>query len=317
MNSHRRTAYFYLLVTSIIWGAAGPVIKFTLADFPPLIFLTYRFALSAVVALIAFGGMPTLPRSPMKLFHILLYSVLAVPVTLGLLFFGFDKTSALEGSLITSLGPLIAVVAGAIFLHEHVTKREWLGVFVALAGTLLIVFEPLASGNHAIGDATIGNLLIGAAILSETVAFVSSKYSLREHITPFALSNVSFIIGFTLIAPLAFLVHGPTEILTSITSAPLSAHLGVWYMAFLSGTLAYTLSNAARRSIEMSETSVFSYLYPLWAAPLSIFWLKETLRPMFFVGAFIVATGVGISGWKSGKIHNLSTHRHSRRKMLK
>ena len=49
--NHRYTAYFLLLVVSIIWGVAGPVIKFTLGYFPPIIFLTYRFALAS-----AFGA---------------------------------------------------------------------------------------------------------------------------------------------------------------------------------------------------------------------------------------------------------------------
>ncbi|PJA42810.1 EamA family transporter, partial [Candidatus Woesebacteria bacterium CG_4_9_14_3_um_filter_39_10] len=43
MNPHRLKAYILLLIVAVIWGIAGPVIKFTLGGFPPLLFLTYRF----------------------------------------------------------------------------------------------------------------------------------------------------------------------------------------------------------------------------------------------------------------------------------
>jgi drug/metabolite transporter (DMT)-like permease len=34
MNPHRFKAYIYLLIMAAIWGAAGPVIKFTLQGIP-------------------------------------------------------------------------------------------------------------------------------------------------------------------------------------------------------------------------------------------------------------------------------------------
>ncbi|PIP57395.1 hypothetical protein COX03_03365, partial [Candidatus Woesebacteria bacterium CG22_combo_CG10-13_8_21_14_all_39_10] len=55
MNPHRLKAYILLLIVAVIWGIAGPVIKFTLGGFPPLLFLTYRFGLSTLVAVILFA----------------------------------------------------------------------------------------------------------------------------------------------------------------------------------------------------------------------------------------------------------------------
>ena len=90
----RRTAYLMMLLVSIIWGVAGPVIKYTLDYFPPLVFLSYRFAISTIIALLYFTWTKErVPTSPKKFGGILLYSLLAVPVGLGFIFFGLDRKS--------------------------------------------------------------------------------------------------------------------------------------------------------------------------------------------------------------------------------
>lgn len=297
--NHRLTAYLMLLVVSIIWGVAGPVIKFTLGDFPPLIFLTYRFALSSIVALVAFGlRRPRLPKRTGETLSVFIYGFLTSTVTLGLLFLGFDKTTALTGTLLSAAGPIFVAIGGVLFLHEHVTKRERLGLSIAFAGTVVTILEPMINGNGRAVSSIEGNLLVVASLLVGVVLAVQSKFLLRNHTSPSALTHISFLIGFLTITPIALYYHNLIEIITTIARAPVSAHLGVWFMAFLSGSLAYTLWHKGQKAIEISEVSIFSYLYPIWATPLSIFWLGETITPGFIAGAMIIALGVAIAEHK-------------------
>ena len=66
-------------------------------------------------------------------------------------------------------------------------------------------------------------------------------------------------------------------------------------MAIVSGSLAYYLFNKAQKTIEISEASVFSYLYPLFSAPLAVLWLGESITPVFIIGGIIIAIGVTIA----------------------
>ena len=50
MNPKRLRSYIYLVIVAAIWGAAGPVIKFTLRELPPFTFLTYRFLITSLVS---------------------------------------------------------------------------------------------------------------------------------------------------------------------------------------------------------------------------------------------------------------------------
>lgn len=294
----RLTAYLLMLLVSIIWGVAGPVIKYTLGYFPPLIFLTYRFAISTIIALVFFAlTKERVPTSSKKLGGILLYSLLAVPVGLGFIFFGFDKTTSIAGSVLSVFGPLATVAAGALLLHEHVTGRERWGMLVALVGTLVVIFAPIVSNGTdrlELFGRVEGNIILVIGQIIDVGSALLVKLLLRNKISATVLTHVSFIIGFVVITPLAFLSQDFSVILT----APLSAHLGVWFMAIFSGTIAYTLRNSAVKTIEVSEAALFSYLYPLWAAPLSVLWLKEKITPVFLIGSAIITAGVLLAEYK-------------------
>lgn len=301
--SARYKAYLELLIVSIIWGAAGPVIKFTLHDFPPLVFLTYRFTISSIIAFIYVSfAKEKASINPKTIVFIFLYSLLAVTFGLGLLFFGFDKTSSLSGSLISAMAPLALVIASAEFLKERVTYTERLGIGLAFMGTIITVIGPLFIKDGALAfGAFEGNMLIVASLVVDTIAAILVKVIMRKGISPALLTHLSFMIGFATIAPIAIVSSTLGGIAGYIIRAPLSAHLGVWYMAILSGSLAYTLRNRAVKSIEVSETAVFSYLYPLWAAPLAVWWLGEKVTSQFFLGAGIIATGVIVAEYKRSK----------------
>ncbi|MBI5620364.1 DMT family transporter [Candidatus Gottesmanbacteria bacterium] len=297
--SHRYTAYFLLLLVSMIWGVAGPVIKFTLGSFPPIIFLTYRFALAS-----AFGAAIWAIRPPKfraggnTIPHIFLHSILAVPLGLGLLFFGFDKTSSLAGSVISATGPVMVAIAGMILLKEHITKPERVGIALALLGTLIITVGPILGGNGVGILSFEGNLLIIISLAADAIATVIAKVSLRDRVSAIVLTNISFMIGLLCFLPFLLATYSLNEIITTITSAPLSAHLGVFYMAFISGTLAYTLQKLAMKTIEVGEVAVFNYLFPIWAAPLALWWLGEKITLPFVIGACVIATGVIIAEYK-------------------
>ncbi len=290
----RTTAYLSLLLVSVIWGAAPAIIKFTLTDFPPLVFLTYRFFISTVIAVgWLFATGQKLPAKYSQWKDIIGYSIIGVTIALGLLFLGFDKTTSLTGNILTSLGPLLTIAAGSIFLHERVTSREKTGVGLALAGTLVVVVAPLVNG--AAGDVLgrlEGNILIVVAILADAGSAILAKFALRKKVSAVLLAHLSFVVGLVTLAPLALRIHGWEGILASIRLAPISAHLGVWYMAVLSGTIAYSLRNRAVQTIEVSEASVFSYLMPIFGLPLSVLWLGEKLTLPYILGAGIIAVGV-------------------------
>lgn len=298
MNPHRLRAYLYLLIVSVIWGIAGPVIKYTLGYFPPFIFLAYRFGLSALVSLIIilFVGF-RIPGGKKTYLLAIIYGVLTSTVSLGLLFLGYSKTTAILGSLISATAPIFVSGAGALFLNERVTKKEKIGISIAFFGTLLTVLEPLLKNDQ--GKIIFeGNILILISVLVGVINAILAKILLREKVKPITLVNTSFFAGFITITPITFFIFSPSMVLSTIINAPISYHLGVLFMAVLSGNLAYTFWHKAQKSIEIGEVGLFTYLYPLFATPLAVFWLGEKITTPFIIGALFIALGVIIAEYK-------------------
>jgi drug/metabolite transporter (DMT)-like permease len=69
-------------------------------------------------------------------------------------------------------------------------------------------------------------------------------------------------------------------------------------MAAVSGTLGYFLWHKAEKTIEISKVNLITYLYPIFGTPLSVFWLKEKITPLFIIGVAIMASGVFLAEWK-------------------
>lgn len=296
MNPHRLRAYIYLIVVSIIWGVAGVVIKFSLDGFPPLIFLSYRFFISSLIALIFFIQVrPTFDRRVFWMF--LLYAFLNSTVGLGLLFFGFDKTTAIDATLISMTAPLLTTLAGVFFLNERVTKIEKIGMGIAFLGTLITILEPILRMNDGTGG-FIGNLLAFLSILVGVVVALLAKKIMRRGVRPDTAAHFSFLVGFLTITPITLLVYSPSEIFETFQNAALAHHLGVFYLAILSGTIAYILWMKAQKTIEVSEASIFTYLNPIFATPLAVIWLHEKITPFFILGAIVITVGVIIAEWK-------------------
>ncbi|MGB6839072.1 MAG: DMT family transporter [Microgenomates group bacterium] len=297
MTPHRTRAYIYLLIVAAIWGIAGPVIKFTLGGIDPLPFLTYRLVISATFSIIFFlikGVKLPDPKTTAPL--VFLYGILAFTIALGTLFVGLEKTTVLDLTLITLSGPLLVTIGGILFFKDHITRQEKIGISIVLLGSLFTIFSPIIM-NHS--DVRLsGNLFIFLFLLADSSAVLLAKRIVQLKVPPLTLINLGFVVGAITIIPITGILYGFPNIVNSITSLSIEYHLGVFYMALLSGTLAYFLSVLGQKSIEVSEAVLFRYLQPLFATPLAIFWLGEQITASFIFGAVIIGTGVVIAEYK-------------------
>jgi drug/metabolite transporter (DMT)-like permease len=311
MKNPRTRAFILLLFVSVIWGIGAPVIKFTGGTFNPALFLTYRFFLSSIIGIIYFlHNKAQIKRILKNPYEILAHTFFTVILGLGLFFVGFNYTDAITGSLLIVTGPLFIIIAGAVFLKEKITKHEILGLGLALFGSGIIT---VPTGKISIGLELLslfGAFCIVLSRVFDAIGHVYIKRALAKKIEPQTITHTSFISGFLFFCLVTFLFLPIPETLTTIATAPLSAHLGVMFMALLSGTVAYTLANIALKHLHIGEAGMFTYITPLWAAPVAVLWLKEPISAKFFVGAVIIAVGVIIAEYHKRK-RMKKTHKKS------
>jgi drug/metabolite transporter (DMT)-like permease len=301
MSSTRIKSYLLLITVSLIWGIAAIVIKFTLNAIDPLPFLAYRFLISFAIAVIALSTTRyVLPKGSLQWIEVLVFSFLSTTVALGFLFLGLEYTSVLSLSIITLIIPLLVGVAGVIFLQETITRQEKIGTGIALAGSMLTIIEPILTANNHTGN-IIGNIFLLLYLVSEVASVVILKKLLKKNISPIAITHISFIVGFITLTPIVMFMYGGSSLINSVVSVTFPYHAGVLYMALISGTLAYALRAKAQKNIEIGEAALFSYLTSVFSAPLAVIFLGETITLPFIIGALIIAAGVFIAEYRTGK----------------
>jgi len=300
MNPARIRAYLFLTIAVLIWGFAAIVIKVTLNELPPFVFLAYRFLLTSLIMVpIALARKVHLPKTGKGIITLLLVGIFGTTINIGFLFYGLKYTTVADSAIIGATAPLVVIFAGMILFKEHVTKREKIGVIITIIGTLLLTIQPVFETNIGVGSRIFGNVLIVLSNLGWVGYVLLSKNLLKERIDPFLVTTVEFVVGFVTILPLAFLeIHSFSGILTIIVNSSLNAHLGVIYMAIFSGSIAYYLYEKGQKTIEASEAALFIYLQSIFSILFAIIFLNEAITVPFLIGSAVVVFGVVTAEWK-------------------
>lgn len=283
MKTDRQRAYLALLITAVIWGLAPPIIKHTLVFISPLEFLFYRFLIASLFFFFPlWQQLKKQPPTRQEAVQYFLLGFLGTPLTLWLLFTGLAKTSAINGSIIWVIAPLLVVVGGGLFLKEKITCLEKTGILMTLTGALVTVIQPLGQNDLLSGSHLKGNFLV---LAGTSVWALFTLLAKKQHqLDAFILAASSFFIGLFFFLPF-WLAHGPAW-------PVLSAWPGILYMAILGSAIAYFTYLYGVAKIEASEATIFTYLQPLFGVTLAFFWLKETVTPLFLLGAFLIISGV-------------------------
>lgn len=309
MQSNRFKAYALLLTTAILWGIASPVIKYTLKFIQPFSFLFWRFLFTSLIFLPLFfiyQHSKKISLSPKKIFKLSFLGFIGTTLSLGLLFVGYNYTTAIDGSIIYSIAPIIVVVGGAIFLREKITNQEKVGTSFAFLGSLIIIIQPILEGKAFALKNFYGNLLVlVSAVAWAAYCLLVRKIEFKEKTDPLSLTAIGFFAGFITITPIFLLeqlnFHQiSTEFLPNFNALP-----GIIYMSLFSSVIAYFTYNLGYALIEASEATIFDYLKPVFAAPLAVIWLGEKITLPFLAGAIVIFLGVFLTESKPKSKANL------------
>ena len=125
---------------------------------------------------------------------------------------------------------------------------------------------------------------------------VLAKKTYRKY-SKLAVTVISFWVG-TITFFILSLPSGNPILILSTEIVQFQVLLAVIYMAVFGSIVGATTYLAGQNLIEISEASLFTYLQPLVAIPISIIFLHENLAPLTVLGMALIFIGV-ITGEKS------------------
>jgi drug/metabolite transporter (DMT)-like permease len=306
--SHRLQAYTLLLINTLCWGAAIVIVKPSLELTTPFRFLLYRFTLASLLSLpLMIHYWPQLKHKARVLPRIIGIEFLGNTVALGLLYLGLDRMGAIETNLIVSTSPLFTILAGIILLKEREEKQEWLGLGLALVGTLLLITLPIFTQDRALSQFSV--LGIFFLISQNAVAALSSILAKKNYVNvpKMFAASINFYVGMISFGLLSWVEVGfSTQTAWTTITTELSSRvvlLPVAYMALFGSMIGLVCYLKGLDLIEASEATLFSYLHPLVYIPLGILLLNEPFSLLQATALALVLIGVAVSElrWPVGR----------------
>ena len=263
----------------VIGGSNFVAVRFSNRELDPLWGAALRFGLSAAVFGILCGVLRLpLPRGR-ALRLVTLYGLLAFAITYGCLYWALQEVPAGIGAVVLAVGPLATLLLAVAHGMERLSARAVAGALVALAGSVLIFFQP---GDVGFGWPSLVLLLVAALSASEAV--VISKRAGRQH--PVAMNFVAMSAGAA-----ALLVA--SAITGERLALPAGGDTQLALLYLVAGTVALFLCVllVVQRWAASSTAYVF-VLMPLVAVAVGAVVADEQITLSTLVGGTIVAAGV-------------------------
>jgi drug/metabolite transporter (DMT)-like permease len=318
-HTHTAAAHLCFLIATLIWSAAGPIIKVTLQDVPPTTFLFLRFLVVCILvlpyAVLQLSKTKVYKSDYFKLFLLGFFSQTCI----WLAFWALKFTSALDYTIISLSGTIISIYAGYYFFNDKVTKGMIYGLILASFGTLLVTVEPIFAGiasNTPITTRLLGNIIAVVFNLTWVLYIVGSKIALGDKSTKLKeilkrfkfkpmrgkypatlIVIISFFVGLATMIPLLFLeiqgVFGPYTF--NIFDIGQQAVLGILYMAILSSIVAYIVYLWGLENAHISESAIYGYMSPVFTLPFAYALLGEVPNTWMLIGGAFITLGVVIA----------------------
>jgi O-acetylserine/cysteine efflux transporter len=261
---------------AVVWGVNFVAIEVGIAHFPPLLFSAVRFLVAAVPAIFFLRS----PGVPWRW-------VVAVALVLAVSKFGLLVTAMAAGmpaglsSLVLQAQAPFTLLFAVLLLKEQLSRRQLLGMAIALAGIALIAVD--LGATSPVGAFV---LLLGAAAM-----WGLSNVIVRHARPP---DMLRFIVWVSALAVLP--LFGLSAIFEgewgTLRSVPWSAVGAVLYVGLLGTVAGFCVWGFLIRTYSASMISPFALLVPVFGMATAAIFTGETITPALLVAGVLVLAGV-------------------------
>lgn len=288
----KRYAFIKLSLSMAIFGSIGLFVK-NIPFSPSLIALS-----RAVIGFIFLAFTMLLGKKPFSISSIrrnlipLIFSGLFLGFNWILLFESYRYTSVAVSTLCYYFAPILVIILSPIVLKEQLTYKKLFCVAVAITGILFIsgvLNENLSSGTHLKGIL----LGIGAAALYASIMLLNKKF-----VDISAYERTLFQLGLSALVLIPYCLISCNLSAIQLSGQPLVLILIV---GIIHTGLTYYLYFGSMEYLSGQTVAMISYLDPIIAVLLSIFVLKEPMKPMDIPGALMILGAAIFSEIKFGK----------------
>ena len=282
--------YLLLSLTSLFWAGNTVLGRFLAGHVPPVSLAFIRWA-GAFLIVLPFA-LPYLLRDWSVIRkHLGLMVVMAatgVSAYNTMAYYGLQYTSAINGLLLQSIGPLFVALWTFVLFGDRLTARQAVGICISLAGVLVIITHGQLAVLTSIGFNR-GDLwfLIALAIYGFYTAWLRKRPAMH----PLSFLTATMGLGALLLVPFVAweLSSGRRITFDAISLASFA------YVCVFPSLLGYLFLNRGIELIGANRAAPFMHLTPVFGSVLAIVWLGERFELYHAIGYALVFTGITVA----------------------
>jgi drug/metabolite transporter (DMT)-like permease len=272
----QRRAVFFLTLTTLLWGGSFLFTKLGVRDFPPVTFMTLRFAGAALLmAAVCASRLPRLTLAVTARGALIGTALAAANIMFVI---GISGTTISRAGFLNNLFVLIIPLLSFLLWRTRLEIATLFGVLLATVGLAQLAEGGIEGFNRGDLFSTICALFISVHILS--VAKLMGDADVR------LVTFIQFV-AVALWGSLA-LLFTPT---VALHPGPL-ALLSLAYCIIFPTVIAFTLQNTWQRFISPTQAGLLYTLDPVWTLFGGLFFLREELSRREWLGCALLFSAV-------------------------
>ncbi len=282
------TRVLFVAALIAIWGSTWLVIKFAIADVPPLLAAGVRFAVAAVIlaALSAIQGIAP-PRGRRLHLGLLALGGLGFGVSYGVVYWGEQYIPSGLSAVLFATYPLwVLLLAHLAVAGERVRPGRLVGVAIGFLGVALIFRSDLALAHPR---AAIGAAVTLVSPLASALGSVGVKRWGRD-VHPYVLTTLPMTYGAVALLAVSWAFEPWDE--ARWTAGAVASTL---YLAVFGSVVAFVTYYRVLREVAVSSLALITYVFPVVAVGLGWLVLGERLGLEALAGAAVVLIGIAIA----------------------
>ncbi|MEC9434237.1 MAG: DMT family transporter [Pseudomonadota bacterium] len=270
------------LVFALLWSSAFTSAKFIVADAPPFLALSVRFAISGLIAMAIAGAMGQSARLTRRQWVlVVVFGFCQNSLYLGLFFFAMTRIEGGFAAIIASMLPLFVAAGSWAFLGDRPGRIGGLGLALGFAGVALIMGARIEGGADIPGVA----LGLGATLALAVATMVVRGVSPGGNVL--MIVGLQMLVGSVTLAPVSALFEAPWAVTWSWEMLTAFA-----YTALGPGVIGMLIWFTLVKRIGPTNAAAFHFLNPCFGVAVAAVLLGERLGPRDLLGVGIVTVGI-------------------------
>jgi drug/metabolite transporter (DMT)-like permease len=285
--------YLLLTLTSLFWAGNTVLGRFIAGHVPPITLAFIRWS-GASLILLPFAARhlardwPTIRQHAGRMTAI---AFVGFSVYNTLAYYGLQYTTAINGLLLESVGPLFVAVWTFVLFGERLTLRQAAGVCVSLTGVLIIISHGSLGALLSI-EFNRGDLCFVIALV--TYGFYVAYLRKRPAIHPLSFLLVGMGWGAVLMLP-AVIAEAASGRIMVLDAESVASFL---FICIFPSLLGYLFLNRGIELVGGNRAAPFIHLVPVFGSVLAIVLLGERFEVFHAVGYALVFAGITVAARK-------------------